>query len=89
MRHEACVLRCAVLATFDYGPVDRRPSVSGGQLPGAYQFEQLHFHWGAVKPTQQSGSEHIVDGVRSGQGRAAGRTADRTWQNMTGQDKAR
>lgn len=29
--------------------------VMGGGLPGTYQFDQLHFHWGA---------EHTINGVR-------------------------
>ena len=34
--------------------------IVGGGLPGVFQFEQFHFHWGAV---DERGSEHNVDGV--------------------------
>ncbi len=34
--------------------------VVGGGLPGVYQFDQLHFHWGSE---DQRGSEHTIDGV--------------------------
>ncbi|BFZ04450.1 hypothetical protein BsWGS_07489 [Bradybaena similaris] len=34
-------------------------SISGGGLPGTYQAERLHFHWGS---TDQKGSEHTLDG---------------------------
>jgi len=35
--------------------------VVGGGLPGIYQFEQLHFHWGSY---DLRGSEHTIDQVR-------------------------
>ena len=34
--------------------------IVGGGLPGVFQFEQFHFHWGAI---DERGSEHNVDGV--------------------------
>jgi hypothetical protein len=34
--------------------------VVGGGLPGVYQFEQLHFHWGSY---DLRGSEHTIDQV--------------------------
>jgi hypothetical protein len=37
--------------------------VVGGGLPGVFQFEQFHFHWGSV---DQRGSEHNINGVYSG-----------------------
>nr|XP_023664052.1 carbonic anhydrase 15-like isoform X1 [Paramormyrops kingsleyae] len=36
-------------------------SVSGGGLPGSYQAQQLHFHWGS---SSTNGSEHTVNGRR-------------------------
>lgn len=29
--------------------------LQGGGLPGTFQFDQMHFHWG---------SEHLINGVR-------------------------
>jgi len=34
------------------------PTVTGGGLPGKYQFAQLHFHWGS---DDSKGSEHTID----------------------------
>ena len=34
--------------------------IVGGGLPGVFQFEQFHFHWGSV---DARGSEHNIDGV--------------------------
>jgi hypothetical protein len=34
--------------------------VVGGGLPGVFQFDQLHFHWGSE---DNRGSEHTIDGV--------------------------
>ena len=34
------------------------PKLSGGALPGSYNFAQVHFHWGG---DDTRGSEHLVD----------------------------
>ncbi|KAF0305403.1 putative carbonic anhydrase 3 [Amphibalanus amphitrite] len=54
-----------LMATFDYQPSKNRPSISGGQLGGTFEFEQLHFHWGAQIEKKYSGAEHTIDGVRA------------------------
>ena len=38
------------------------PSISGGGLPGTYNFFQVHFHWGS--DSVKGGSEHVVNNVR-------------------------
>jgi len=39
----------------------KTPTIEGGPLQGAYEFQQLHFHWGVDDHT---GSEHTVNGKR-------------------------
>jgi len=36
------------------------PVISGGGLPGTYNFDHIHMHWGS---DSKKGSEHTVDGV--------------------------
>lgn len=40
---------------------DHRPIITGGPLSGAYEFAQLHFHWGE---NDTMGSEDSIDGHR-------------------------
>lgn len=40
---------------------DIKPKISGGPLNGAYEFAQLHFHWGE---NDTIGSEDLIDGQR-------------------------
>ncbi|KAF5271826.1 hypothetical protein FQR65_LT05057 [Abscondita terminalis] len=40
---------------------DQKPIITGGPFASAFEFSQLHFHWGAV---DMEGSEHTVDGVK-------------------------
>lgn len=38
---------------------DRKAEISGGPLPGVYEFTQLHFHWGG---NDSLGSENKIEG---------------------------
>ena len=38
------------------------PTLSGGGLPGRFQFAGLHFHWGSESDETVTGSEHTVEG---------------------------
>ncbi|XP_058839288.1 carbonic anhydrase 7-like [Topomyia yanbarensis] len=50
----------SALFTFQF-PCDEAIIERGGPLPGEFQFDSLHFHWGA---NSKRGAEHVIKGRR-------------------------